>query len=116
VKIDNFQNIQTKMSELLMILSQSQKNSDIPDIQLEIDPEIKSRVAEFRNKGKNITVDDFLDKIGDNDFMVRLQNIVLRWTQDIGNLTKMNRDINQGTVIQEVNFWKQMESCLSNSN
>ena len=98
-----------------MILSQSQKNSDIPDIQLEIYQEIKSRVNEFKSKEKSITVDDFLDKIGDNDFMVRLQNIVLRWTQDISNLTKMNRDINQGTVIQEVNFWKHMESCLSNS-
>ena len=60
------------MSELLMILSQSQKNSDIPDIQLEIDQEIKSRVNEFKSKEKSITVDDFLDKIGDNDFMVRL--------------------------------------------
>ena len=98
-----------------MLLTQSQKNSDIPDIQLEIDQEIKSRINEFKLKGKILTVDDFMDKISDNDFMVRLQNIVLRWTQDISNLTKMNRDVNQGTVIQEVNFWKHMESCLSNS-
>jgi len=48
--------IQNKITELLFLLNQSQVNSDIPNVKLEADPEIKQRIAEA--KKAELGIDD----------------------------------------------------------
>ena len=48
--------------------------------------------------------------------MMRLQDNVNRWKQDIHNVIKLDRQISQGNVLQEINFWKDYETTLLNSN
>ncbi len=108
--------IQNKITELLFLLNQSQINSDIPNIKLEADPEIKQRIADAKTQGITLTGEDFIEKISDNDFMMRLQDNVNRWKQDIHNVIKLDRQVSQGNVLQEINFWKDYETTLLNSN
>ena len=106
--------IQNTITELLVLLNQSQINSDIPNIKLDCDPEIKNRLTEAKKNGKVLKGEDFKDKLENNDFIMKLQDFVNRWKQDIHNVIKLDRQVSQGNVLQEINFWKDYETTLLN--
>jgi hypothetical protein len=114
IKSNTFQTVQNKMAELIFLLNQSQKNSDIPNVKIEADPELKARISEIKTKGRDATVDDFADK-NDEAFIMRLIDNLNRWKVDIGSVLKLDRQISQGNALQEVNFWKDYETTLINS-
>lgn len=114
IKSNTLQTVQNKMAELVFLLNQSQKNSEIPNVKLECDPEIRARIVEIKSKGREPTAEDFADKIND-DFIMKLIDTLNRWKIDIGSVLKLDRQISQGNTLQEVNFWKDYETTLRNS-
>lgn len=114
IKSATLQTLQNKMSELIFLLNQSQKNSDIPTVRLELEPEFKQIIIEIRARGKEATVDDFQTKLTE-DFIMRLVNTINRWKVDISAVLKLDRQISQGNTLQEITFWKDYETSLLNS-
>jgi hypothetical protein len=114
IKSTTMQTLQNKMSELVFLLNQSQKNSDIPSVRLELEGDFKQIYMEIKTKDKEPTVDDFQDKITD-DFISKLVNTINRWKVDISGLLKLDRQIAHGNTLQEVTFWKDYENSLTNS-
>ena len=102
------------MSELVFLLNQSQKNSDIPTVKLELEPDFKQIYSEIKMKGREPTVDDFQDKMTD-EFITKLVNTINRWKVDISAVLKLDRQISQGNTLQEITFWKDYETSLLNS-
>jgi hypothetical protein len=115
IKSNTFQTIQNKMAELVFLLNQSQKNSDIPNVVIEADAELKTRMTEIRAKGREPNVEDFIDKKDDDGFIMRLIENTTRWQKDINSLLNLHRNISQGNALQEVSFWKDYETTLINS-
>jgi hypothetical protein len=115
IKSNTFQTVQNKMAELVFLLNQSQKNSDIPNVKIEADPELKARMNEIRGKGREPNVEDFIDKKDDEPFIMRLIDNTSRWQVDINSVLRLDRKISQGNALQEVNFWKDYETTLINS-
>lgn len=67
------------MSHFNLSLLHCQKNFEVPEIQLIIDPEIKKRVIEAKAKGtKEITVELFEDKLKDKNWTSNLGTIVTK--------------------------------------
>lgn len=115
IKSTTLQTLQNKMSELVFLLNQSQKNSEIPTVKLEFEAEFKEFIYEIRAKGKEPTVDDFQDKIGNDIFLRKLADSTNRWKTDISAVLKLDRQISQGNTLEEITFWKDYENTLSNS-
>jgi hypothetical protein len=116
IKSNTFQTVQNKMAELIFLLNQSQKNSDIPNVKIEADAELKTRMSDIRAKGREPSVEDFVDKKDDEAFIMRLIDNTSRWQVDINSVLRLDRKISQGNALQEVNFWKDYETTLINSN
>jgi len=114
IKSTTLQTLQNKMSELVFLLNQSQKNSEIPTVKLELEPEFKEFINELRSKGREPNVDDFQDKMNEN-FITKLVNTINRWKVDISSVLKLDRQISQGNTLQEITFWKDYETSLLNS-
>eukprot|EP00397_Hematodinium_sp_SG-2012_P000022 GEMP01000022.1.p1 GENE.GEMP01000022.1~~GEMP01000022.1.p1 ORF type:complete len:4594 (-),score=1270.22 GEMP01000022.1:1053-14834(-) len=108
--------VQRKLAEFSMSLMQLQDNVEIPEIVLAFDPELKAIIEKWKadNNGEFPTADGsaFEAKLQDNAFVVRLQGGVSRWIKEISTITKMERDLSSGGVLQEVNFWIGMEKAL----
>ena len=114
IKSNTLQTLQNKMAELIFLLNQSQKNSDIPTVKLELEQDFKQILTDIRAKSKEPTVDDFIDK-SNEDFILKLVNTINRWKVDISSVLKLDRQITQGNTLQEINFWKDYETTLMNS-
>jgi len=114
IKSTTMQTLQNKMSELVFLLNQSQKNSDIPSVRLELEGDFKQIYMDIKTKDKEPTVDDFQEKITD-DFISKLVNTINRWKVDISSVLKLDRQIAHGNTLQEVTFWKDYENSLTNS-
>lgn len=115
IKSTTLQTLQNKMSELVFLLNQSQKNSEIPTVKLELEQEFKEFINEIKAKGKEPTVDDFQDRIGNDIFLRKLADSTNRWKTDISAVLKLDRQISQGNTLEEITFWKDYENTLSNS-
>ena len=115
IKSTTLQTLQNKMSELVFLLNQSQKNSEIPTVKLEFEHEFREYINQIRSIGKEPTVDDFQDKIGNDIFLRKLADSTNRWKTDISAVLKLDRQISQGNTLEEITFWKDYENTLSNS-
>jgi dynein heavy chain 1 len=115
IKSTTLQTLQNKMSELVFLLNQSQKNSEIPTVKLELEHEFREYINQIRSIGKEPTVDDFQDKIGNDIFLRKLADSTNRWKTDISAVLKLDRQISQGNTLEEITFWKDYENTLSNS-
>lgn len=111
IKSNTLEMVGNKMAELVFLLGQSQKNSEIPNIKLEAESELRQRIQEIKDSGRIPTIDDFTDKLND-DFLLKQIDQVNRWKLDISTVLKLDRQINQGTVLQEMNFWRDYESTV----
>ena len=114
IKLNTIESVNNKMNELVYLLHQSQKNSEIPNIKLEIEPEFKQICNNvYKTTGKTAVIDDFADKLND-DFLMKLIDQVNRWKVDISSVIKLDRNVNEGTTMQEINFWRDYESTILN--
>jgi len=89
-------------------LVQCQQNIIVPEIDLLHDPEIKSKFDE----NNNVALDDFDDRLKDASFVKRLEKTVTQWIKDIQKITQLNHNPQQGSSLQEVNFWSSIERSL----
>lgn len=113
IRSNTLETVNNKMAELVFLLGQSQKNSEIPHVKLEAETELKQRINEIITKGKTPTADDFSDKMNE-EFLLKQIDQLNRWKVDINSVIKIDRQINQGTTLQEINFWKDFEVAVLN--
>ena len=114
IKSTTLASVQTKMNELVVLLSQAQKNSNIPNIKLEGDPELKEKMEKFQQEKKTpATVDDLSEGCND-DYITKLCDIINRWKADVSQIIKLDRNIMQGDTLEEINFWRDYETTLKN--
>ncbi|KOB77825.1 Dynein heavy chain [Operophtera brumata] len=64
------------------------------------------------DEGRKPRVADFGDKVEDSTFLNQLQNGVNRWIKEIQKVTKLDRDPSNGTALQEISFWLNLERAL----
>ncbi|XP_076178666.1 dynein heavy chain, cytoplasmic isoform X5 [Ptiloglossa arizonensis] len=104
--------VEKKIAELEMGLLHLQQNIDIPEISLQIHPVVAQVIKQCAEENRKPKVDDFGDKVEDSTFLNQLQNGVNRWIKEIQKVTKLNRDPESGTALQEISFWLNLERAL----
>ena len=60
-----------------------QQNIDIPEIQLQVNPEVQSVVVLAAKSGKKPSPSDFGDRVTNSNFLNALQKDVNKWKFDI---------------------------------
>ncbi|KRX03458.1 hypothetical protein PPERSA_02837 [Pseudocohnilembus persalinus] len=108
---DQFQSLMKKINELNLALIQCQQNVDVPEIQLNINPVIKERIAQLKKEDKKISEDQFEDLMTP-EFIEQLVNCVNKWTRDVSTVINISQkfDLSEGTALQEINYWQSYES------
>lgn len=81
-------------------------------VELGVDNEVKKRVEAGRKAKQPCKVNDFED-IKDESFKQRLQGNINNWLKDIRKVSQLEHLIQNGTAMQEANFWAQMERSLT---
>ncbi|XP_043279701.1 dynein heavy chain, cytoplasmic isoform X3 [Venturia canescens] len=104
--------VEKKIAELEMGLLHLQQNIDIPEISLPIHPVVLQVIKQCAEENRKPKVADFGDRVEDSTFMNQLQNGVNRWIKEIQKVTKLNRDPESGTALQEISFWLNLERAL----
>lgn len=104
--------VEKKIAELEMGLLHLQQNIDIPEISLQIHPLVAQVIKQCTEENRKPKVADFGDKVEDSTFLNQLQNGVNRWIKEIQKVTKLNRDPESGTALQEISFWLNLERAL----
>jgi dynein heavy chain 1 len=108
-----FENMQRDLTQLKVHLVQCQQNIIVPEIELTQDPEIKAKYEECKAQGREMTVDDFEQRLQDPNFIKRLEKTVTQWIKDIRRVTQLKHDPAQGSALQEINFWVSIERSLT---
>ncbi|XP_073960063.1 dynein heavy chain, cytoplasmic isoform X2 [Choristoneura fumiferana] len=104
--------VEKKIAELEMGLLHLQQNIDIPEITLPVHPIVAAVIKRAADEGRKPRVADFGDKVEDSTFLNQLQNGVNRWIKEIQKVTKLDRDPSNGTALQEISFWLNLERAL----
>ncbi|XP_050667850.1 dynein heavy chain, cytoplasmic isoform X2 [Leptidea sinapis] len=104
--------VEKKIAELEMGLLHLQQNIDIPEITLTVHPVVATIIKKAADENRKPRVADFGDKVEDSSFLNQLQNGVNRWIKEIQKVTKLDRDPSNGTALQEISFWLNLERAL----
>lgn len=104
--------VEKKMVELEMGLLHLQQNIDIPEISLPVHPVVAAVIKKCAEENRKPKVADFGDRVEDSTFLNQLQNGVNRWIKEIQKVTKLDRDPSNGTALQEISFWLNLERAL----
>ena len=75
--------VEKKIVDLEMGLLHLQQNIDIPEIILPIHPTVSSVIKKCGEEGRKPKVEDFGDKVEDEQFLNNLQSGVNRWIREI---------------------------------
>jgi hypothetical protein len=108
-----FESIQKNLAQLKVHLVQCQQNIIVPEIELIHDAEIKAKNEECKALGRELTTEDFEGRLQDPNFVKRLEKTVTQWIKDIRRITQLNHDPQQGSALQEINFWLSIERSLA---
>eukprot|EP00931_Biecheleriopsis_adriatica_P034702 TRINITY_DN20021_c0_g5_i1.p1 TRINITY_DN20021_c0_g5~~TRINITY_DN20021_c0_g5_i1.p1 ORF type:complete len:4603 (-),score=1119.02 TRINITY_DN20021_c0_g5_i1:34-13842(-) len=108
-------NVQRKIMDLSMALMQSQQNVEIENISLPLDRDIAEAFDKAKAEGRQLTTDDFKERMNDSTFQNQLQSGVNKWSKEIQRVAKMQRDSSTGSTMQEINFWLGMEKVLNDA-
>ena len=114
IKQGTYNNVKSKVNELVVLLNQAQKTSDIPTIKLECEPELKKKMDEIREKKKHEPTVEEIAETCDENYILKLCDLINKWKTDISKVIKTDRDVSQGDTLQEVNFWRDFETTLKN--
>ena len=105
--------MEKKIAELEMGLLHLQQNIDIPEITLVVHPTVALVIKKAAQDQTKPKVADFGDaKLEDSTFLNALQNQVSKWIREIQKVTKLDRDPSNGTALQEISFWLNLERAL----
>ena len=94
-------------------LSQCTQNIIVPEIELQHDPEIRAKYEECKAAGREMTAEDFEERLKDPAFVKRIEKQVALWVRDIRRITTLQHDPSQGSALQEINFWLAIERRLT---
>ena len=87
------------LSSLKAQLSQAWHNTEIPMVELTIDPEVKAKFDAAAKSGTFVQQSDFDDKVANSpEFMTRLHTLVQGWYKEIRKVTTLEHAIENGTA------------------
>ena len=87
------------LSSLKAQLSQARHNTEIPMVELTIDPEVKAKFDAAAKSGTFVQQSDFDDKVANSpEFMTRLHTLVQGWYKEIRKVTTLEHAIENGTA------------------
>lgn len=101
-----------KINELALSLQHLEQMIQVPDLIGTSHPIIREAVS------NGATLDNYTEIIhestlNDTSFLNSVQTIVNEWVRSIQSLTRMDRDVSEGSALDEANFWISMESSLT---
>ena len=105
--------VKKKLAELEVSFLHLQQNIEIPELYLplpEIVQEALTTASVSKAKPSIELVPPYL--LSDSKILNDLQNTVNGWIKSIQAITRLNRDSENGSATQEINFWISMESAL----
>ena len=109
--VDSYNQLLKKLREVNLVLIQFQQSVYVPQIQLVFDSQIKQKFQDNEKLGIKTNIEDF--NLDDNDFINSLCKSVSKWTNDIQQVIKQNFDLQNGTTLQEINYWMKYERALN---
>ncbi|EFR03217.1 protein kinase subdomain-containing protein [Nannizzia gypsea CBS 118893] len=102
-----------KFAELELALSHLQQNIEIPALSLPLHEIVQAALDEAQSRGIEPSVELVPAGVLDNHAVINsIQNNVNGWIKSIQAITKMSRDPDNGSAVQEINFWLSMETAL----
>ncbi|CAH0480997.1 unnamed protein product [Peronospora belbahrii] len=106
--------IRRRMKELELALLQYQQNIEIPEVNLVFHPVIQQAADLVREKGALIDVEalGLEEKVDDIVFVNAIQGGVSKWIKEIQKVTRLIHEPLPGTVMQEINFWCDLNRAL----
>ena len=101
------------VADLDTALVQYEQNLEIPNVQIVFPPFLieaaeKCRAASSLLSSSELGWDDLPSKEMEDE----LKSLVNQWSASIQRLTDHSRDVKQGTVLQEVNYWIVLQNAL----
>ncbi|SCU96260.1 LAFA_0G05292g1_1 [Lachancea sp. 'fantastica'] len=110
LKNDALYNIRSKMSELSNLVDNVESEAVAPDMLSTVHPLVRHIATEGATKDN---IQTFLNEhLKDNSTLNSLQTTVLGWTQSLRHLTELTREVEGGTLEDEVMFWDSVEKAL----
>lgn len=102
-----------KIAELELSLLHLQQNIDIPELHMQLHPEVEAAIHEAYRRGSKPSTEYISPAVlDDSRFTNEIQSTVNGWIKSIQAITGMSRDVAGGSAAQEINFWLSMESTL----
>lgn len=104
-----------KLAELEISLLHLQQNIDVPHILLAPHKLISQWIRDAQEDKKRPTVGNLHDQTALDDLatMNAIQATTVTWRQQIKQVTERDRDPHVGTASQEINFWLNLETVLT---
>ena len=99
-----------KFQELSLSLQHLQQRIQVPNLLLSVHPKISALINKY---------DDYVVQalIEDSQFLNELSTVVNHWIKEIQSITSLNHDpFDSDSIIDEIRFWKSMESALISIN
>ena len=107
-----YRGVARKLGELEVELLRFQESIDVPFITLELHPSVASFASAQSRAGRPLRVEEFGAEGSDPAFLNEVQRGLNEWKKAILRVTRLTRDANAGSVMQEVNFWAAMERAV----
>lgn len=101
-----------RISELALSLSNLDQAIQTPDLSVSLHPIIKDAIRKGANL-QNYTEYIPNETLNDSIFLNSIQTIVNEWVKSIQGVTKLNREVSEGSAADEINFWISMETTLA---
>lgn len=101
-----------KINELVLSLRNLDQVIQTPDLSVTLHPIIKEAISRGANL-HNYTEYIPDETLNDSAFLNNIQTIVNVWVRSIQSVTKMNREVSDGSAADEINFWNSMETTLT---
>jgi dynein heavy chain 1 len=102
--LGSIRGVNTKLGELEVELLRSQEQVEIPHIILDV----YKPVDDYVKGGKSGELAD----ASDPNFLNEVQKRLNEWKKQILAVTRLNRDVDSGTTMHEINFWMSMEKAI----
>jgi hypothetical protein len=80
------------LAQLKLKLSQCTQNVIVPEIELMHDPEIRTKYEECKKAGRELSAEDFEERLKDPAFVKRIEKQVQMWVRDIRRITTLEHD------------------------
>ncbi|KAI9911312.1 hypothetical protein PsorP6_009030 [Peronosclerospora sorghi] len=106
--------IRRRMKELELALLQYQQNIEISEVNLVFHPVIQQAADLVREKGLPIDIEalGLQEKVDDVVFVNTIQGGVSKWIKEIQKVTRLVNEPLPGTIMQEINFWCDLNRAL----